>query len=146
MAVEECSFWFNDMRGSPRITGQLEISKRREGVFIGGDPAGLRSLAKLLTWVADVDQEAIPSQPDGERYHVHLHARDAEGFNSLTPFSEETEVWRLDAKGTGELPEKYQKLSKARAVKRAGKAVKGKVPRRAKGKTAVRGRGVKRKT
>jgi hypothetical protein len=62
---------------------------------------------------------------------VHLHARDVEGFNSLTLFSQETEVCRLDAKGTGELPEKYYKLSKKRAysAKGAGKGVKVKRPK-----------------
>jgi hypothetical protein len=43
---------------------------------------------------------------------VHLHTRDAEGFNSLTPFSSETELCRLDAKGTGDFPEKYRKKDK----------------------------------
>ena len=42
------------------IEGTLEISKNRAGagVFIGGDPKGLRSLAKILIWLADVDQES----------------------------------------------------------------------------------------
>ena len=104
--------WMNDMTGSPNIEGSLEISKCRTGIFIGGDPAALRSLAKLLTWLANIDQESLSAQPDGERCHVHLHARDAEGFNSLTPFSIETELCRLDAKGTGEFPEEYRELRK----------------------------------
>jgi len=70
---------------------------------------GLRSLAELLTWLADVDQASLSAQPDGERCHVHLHATDAEGFNSLTRFSSETEVCRLDAKGTGDFPDHYRK-------------------------------------
>lgn len=98
--------WVNNMSGSPRIEGKLEITRCRNGIFIGGDPAGLRSLAQLLVWLADVDQESLASMPDGEHCHVHLCARDAdEGFHShsLTASSEETEVCRLDAKGTGEL-------------------------------------------
>ena len=54
------------------IRGNLEVSKSRFGVFIGGDPKGLRSLAKLLNFLADVNQESHPNMPDGEREHVHL--------------------------------------------------------------------------
>jgi len=100
------------MIGRPRIEGSLEISKSRNSIFIGGDPIALRSLAKLLIWLADVDQGSLSSQPSGERCHVHLHASGPEGFNSLTPFSSETEVCRLDAKGTGEFPEKYCRLNR----------------------------------
>jgi hypothetical protein len=94
-------------KGSPGIKGTVEISESPECIFIGGDPEGLRSLARLLVWLADVDQEAIPRMPDGERCHVHLHAGEpVESFNSLTPSSRETELCRLDAKGTGELPQR----------------------------------------
>lgn len=93
---------------SPTIKGNIEISKRRSGVFIGGDPEGLRSLAKLLNWLADIDQECDDGIPVGERRHVHLHACDAvDSFNSLTPTSVETEIGRLDAKGTGSFPNRY---------------------------------------
>ena len=101
--------WVNDQTGNPKITGTLEISALSHGIFIGGDPEGLRSLARLLTWLASVDQESLSTQPDGERVHVHLYASDTEEFNSLTPFSEATELCRLDAKGTGEFPEKYKR-------------------------------------
>jgi hypothetical protein len=98
------------------IRGALEISKRREGIFIGGDPRGLRSLAKLLLWLANLDQEKHSSMPDGEREHVPLYAVDPTlPYNSLTPFSVMTELCRLDAKGTGEFPEKYRNLSKKNA-------------------------------
>jgi hypothetical protein len=100
--------WVNNMCDCPKIAGKLEISTSRAGVFLGGDPDGLRSLAQLLIWLANVDQETLAGQPDGERCHVHLHTRDAPGFNSLTPFSVETELCRLDAKGTGDLPERYR--------------------------------------
>src|SRR4051812_44161132 len=88
------------------IDGSLEISKTRSGVFIGGDPEGLRSLARLLVWLADVDQESHPSMPDGEREHVHLYSDPM--YKHLTPFSVTTELCRLDAKGTGEFPTKYR--------------------------------------
>jgi hypothetical protein len=109
MAKRDTVGWVNDMRGHPRIEGNLEISRSGTGIFIGGDPDALRSLAKLLDWVADVDQDSLRLQPVGERFHVHLRARDAPGFNSLTPFSCETEICRLDAKVTGELPERYRR-------------------------------------
>jgi hypothetical protein len=86
------------------IKGTLEISKGRLGVFIGGDPNGLRSLAKLLMFLADVDQESHPSMPDGEREHTHLYSG-----QHLTQFSLTTEICRLDAKGTGEFPARYLK-------------------------------------
>jgi hypothetical protein len=88
------------------IDGSLEISKTESGVFIGGDPEGLRSLARLLVWLADVDQESHPSMPDGEREHVHLYCNPP--YKHLTSFSVTTELCRLDAKGTGEFPKKYR--------------------------------------
>lgn len=94
-------------QGSPAINGNIEISKRRGSVFIGGDPEGLRSLAKLLYWLADADQEVHPTMPDGEREHVHLYAHGADAFGKLSPFSVTTEICRLDAKGTGNFPDKY---------------------------------------
>lgn len=123
MADRSREAWVNDMTRSPKIEGNLEISTSRDGIFIGGDADALRSLARLLVWLADVDQESLSTQPDGERYHVHLHTRDAPGFNSLTPFSSETELCRLDAKGTGDFPERYRALGngRGRKVKKAAR-------------------------
>jgi hypothetical protein len=107
------NIYVNDYTDSPKIAGNLEISKSQDGVFIGGDPPGLRSLAAILVWLADIDQESpLNSYPDGWFSHIHLHARDIEGFNSLTVFSEEVILSRLDAKGTGEFPERYRNLPK----------------------------------
>lgn len=134
--------WVNDMTGSPRIEGTLEISKRRTGVFIGGDPDALCSLGRLLIWLGNVDQEALSAQPDGERCHVHLHTRDAEGFNSLTPFSSETELCRLDAKGSGEFPKRYRRLVERTptSAKRAPEGVSRKRHTRSGGKRKVASR------
>ena len=92
-------------RPPPPLTGTIEISHSEEhGVFIGGAPDGLRSLAGLLIWLAEVDQEA-DGIPEGERTHVHLHAGPRDDiFASLTEWSQDTEICRLDAKGTGALP------------------------------------------
>jgi hypothetical protein len=114
--------WVNDMTAAPKIEGSLEISKHRTGIFIGGDPEALCSLARLLIWLADVDQNSLSGQPDGERCHVHLHTRDAKGFTSLTAFSSETELCRLDAKGTGAFPEKYRGLVKKSINRAKGKS------------------------
>jgi hypothetical protein len=108
--------WVNDTTGSPRIEGTLEISRSEAGIFIGGDPDGLRSLARLLTWLASIDQNSLSNIPDGERYHVHLHVGDAKGFNSLTQSSQETELCRLDAKGTGDFPAKHKQLGSQRRL------------------------------
>jgi hypothetical protein len=90
-----------------QIRGILEISKNRDGVFIGGNPDGLRSLARILNWLAEIDQESHPTMPDGEREHTHLYRG-----THLSEFSVLTELCRLDAKGTGDLPEIYKKLKK----------------------------------
>ena len=82
----------------PGVVGHIEISHGKHGVFIGGNPQGLRSLARLLTFLADVDQDKIP-MPKGERDHTHLHPGCQLSKNSM-----ETEVCRLDAKGTGKFP------------------------------------------
>ncbi|HWA28939.1 MAG TPA: hypothetical protein VG734_25025 [Lacunisphaera sp.] len=59
----------------PRLSGyqiafSLEETRGEREVFIYGDPAGLRSLAKLLLAVADLDQtkEELPLH---DSYHVH---------------------------------------------------------------------------
>ena len=93
----------------PKVEGQIEISHGKQGVFIGGDPEGLRSLANLLTYLADVDQESIPHLPDGDRDHTHL----TPGCH-LSEDSEATEVCRLDAKGTGEFPKSFRPAQQTR--------------------------------
>ncbi|HEV8060579.1 MAG TPA: hypothetical protein VGP68_11925 [Gemmataceae bacterium] len=97
--------------GCPGLYGILEISKSRQGIFIGGDPEGLRTLGEILIWLANVDQTHYPTMPDGERCHTHLYANYANEpgklANHLTEFSTTTELCRLDAKGTGDLPKKY---------------------------------------
>lgn len=86
----------------PEIEGNIEISVGPRGVFIGGDPQGLKSLADTLLWLAYLNQAAALELSDETREHRHLHP----GVH-LSRNSQETEVCRLDAKGTGELPEDY---------------------------------------
>lgn len=69
-------------------------------INIVGNPKGLLYLAKLLTELANIDQEKVEDLPVGEREHTHL-------FPScqLNEHSCEVELCRADAKGTGEYPE-----------------------------------------
>jgi hypothetical protein len=74
-----------------------EISRWNE-IIIHGDPEGLRSFAKLLLEIADLNQEEVEDKylPIGAREHYHLRP-DIE----LSRSSEQVIVGRLDAKGTG---------------------------------------------
>ena len=88
----------------PKNKGNIEISiipddAFGQGVFIGGDPEGLRSLAKLLLLLAELDQDAALKVSNETREHIHLrpHVR-------LSGNSAPTELCRLDAKITGEFP------------------------------------------
>jgi len=87
----------------PEVSGHLEITRGKHGVFIGGDPKGFRSLARLLNFLADVNQDELKQLPDGERDHTHLHPGSQLGMNS-----EEVEICRLDAKGKGDFPKSYK--------------------------------------
>ena len=89
---------------NPKIEGKINIfpsilDGNIAKVTIIGDPKGLNSLAKLLQWLADFDQNKN-YDPVGEREHIHLHANEPLGWHSC-----EVEVCRADAKGTGELPD-----------------------------------------
>ena len=78
-----------------------EITKWQE-VFIHGDPEGLRSFAKLLIKIADLNQENQTDFPIGTREHYHLRPN-----LELSKSSLETIVGRLDAKGTGNFYDRY---------------------------------------
>jgi hypothetical protein len=86
----------------PEIKGHIEISVGENGIFIGGDPQGLKSLADTLLWLAHLNQAASLELSNEIREHRHLHP----GVH-LSRNSTETELCRLDAKGTGEFPEDY---------------------------------------
>ena len=74
-----------------------EIVKWSE-VLIHGNPEGLRSLAKLLTEIAELNQEQVADKylPIGAREHYHLDP----GFE-LSNSSNRVIVGRIDEKGTG---------------------------------------------
>ena len=72
-----------------------EINKWQE-VMIHGDPEGLRSFAKLLIKIANLNQENRTDIPTGAREHYHLRPN-----LELSKSSVEAIVGRIDAKGTG---------------------------------------------
>jgi len=72
-----------------------EIQKWQE-VLIHGDPEGLKSFAKLLMKIANLNQENRTDIPVGAREHYHLRPNFELGKSSV-----QTIVGRLDAKGSG---------------------------------------------
>jgi hypothetical protein len=80
-----------------------KISKWDE-ILIHGDPKGLRSFAKLLHDIANLNQEEVGDKdlPIGAREHYHLRPR-----LELSKSSDEVIVGRLDAKGTGVFYDRY---------------------------------------
>jgi hypothetical protein len=73
-------------------------------VLIHGNPEGLRSLAKLLLQIADLNQEEVADDylPIGAREHYHLRA----GIE-LSASSDDVIVGRIDAKGSGAFYARY---------------------------------------
>jgi hypothetical protein len=84
------------------LSGNISISEDKDKIVITGDPEGLKSLAAMLIWLANVKQELIKEMPNGYREHIHL----SPGIH-ISHDSSETEICRLDAKGTGEFPKTY---------------------------------------
>ncbi|RSK44831.1 hypothetical protein EI293_06770 [Hymenobacter perfusus] len=80
-----------------------EIEKWNE-VLIHGSPEGLKSLAKLLIEIAELNQENVDDEylPVGAREHYYLRP----GFE-LSRSSVGVIVGRLDAKGTRAFHEGY---------------------------------------
>jgi len=91
------------MNVPPDLTGNVEISEDKGRIVIAADPEGLKSFARMLIWLAEVDQESIEHMTDGEREHIHLSPGTHISNNSA-----ETEICRLDAKGTGTFPKTYK--------------------------------------
>lgn len=89
------------------ITGNLDIiidgheddtgdgTLQWQDILIHGDPEGLRSLAKVLLRMADLNQDDIADLPVGAREHIHLRPK-----IDLSCSSQQVIIGRLDAKGT----------------------------------------------
>jgi len=96
------------------ITGHLDIfvieneddldgdKMQWKQILIHGDPDGLKSFAKLLIKLADLQQDHVAGLPIGAREHIHLRPK----FD-LSNSSEAVIVGRLDAKGTGAFYDSY---------------------------------------
>jgi len=84
---------------------------KREDILIHGNPEGLKSLAKLLIEIAELNQEKIKDRflPVGAREHYHLRP----GIE-LSKSSNEVIVGRLDAKGTGAFYDRYVSKDKSK--------------------------------
>ncbi|ALD22706.1 hypothetical protein AM218_09635 [Hymenobacter sp. DG25A] len=74
-------------------------------ILIHGNPEGLKSFAKLLIEIAELNQEKAEDKylPIGGREYYHLRP----GIE-LSNSSIEVIVGRLDAKGTGEFYDRYK--------------------------------------
>ncbi len=86
----------------PRISGNVQITEEKGTIVIAGDPEGLRTLGTLLTWLADAGLDEWPYLREGGRAHIHLYPK-----TDFCPDSRPAELMRLDAKGTGEMPEGF---------------------------------------
>ncbi|MGY4538642.1 hypothetical protein ACVW0P_003064 [Mucilaginibacter sp. UYNi724] len=107
---------YNQTKGN-EIEGHLDISishnedefegeiEKWDEVLIHGNPEGLRSFAKLLLEIAELNQEKVNDKylPVGAREHYHLRRGIELSNNSVS----QVIVGRLDAKGTGEFYEAY---------------------------------------
>ena len=73
-------------------------------VLIHGNPEGLKSLAKLLLEIAELNQEEVEDKylPNGAREHYHLTPN-----IELSKSSNSVIIGRLDAKGTGEFYKRF---------------------------------------
>lgn len=99
---------YNSLKGN-EIDGHLDIfiaqNDDKKEVLIHGNPEGLRSFAKLLLHIANLNQEEIEDKflPIGAREHYHLRPN-----IELSNSSDEVVVGRLDAKGTGEFYNRFE--------------------------------------
>lgn len=78
----------------PKLSGKVTITGEQGKIVIAGDPEGLRSLGRLLTWLGDADQERWPYLPVGGHAHLHLYPK-----HDLAEGSAAVELMRLDRKG-----------------------------------------------
>ncbi|SDP52896.1 hypothetical protein SAMN05428975_1645 [Mucilaginibacter sp. OK268] len=96
------------------ITGHLDIfvvdnedefegeKVKWQDVLIHGDPEGLKSFAKLLIRIADLNQDSVKDLPIGAREHIHLRPN-----LDISKSSAEVIVGRIDAKGTNVFYSRY---------------------------------------
>ncbi|MGI4884605.1 MAG: Imm32 family immunity protein [Janthinobacterium lividum] len=78
-------------------------TKKWQTILIHGDPEGLKSFARLLLRLADIQQDEILALPLGAREHVSLRP----DLDISSSSAAEVIVGRLDAKGTGAFYDRY---------------------------------------
>jgi len=78
-------------------------------ILIHGNPEGLKSLAKLILEIAELNQEEVENKylPIGAREHYHLTPN-----IELSKSSNSVLIGRLDAKGTGNFYDRYMPKDK----------------------------------
>jgi hypothetical protein len=98
----------------PEISGHLDIFVadnedevegeivKWQSILIHGDPEGLKSFARLLTRIADLNQDNLTDLPIGAREHIHLRPNLDTSKSSV-----EVIIGRIDAKGTGDFYDRY---------------------------------------
>lgn len=88
------------------INGHLDIivSNDKNEIMIHGNSEGLKSFAKLILEIADLNQEKIEEKylPIGAREHYHLRPN-----IELSKSSVEVILGRLDAKGSGKFYDSF---------------------------------------
>ena len=94
---------YKEIKGN-EIDGDLDIFIANKEVLIHGNPEGLKSFAKLLIELAELNQENIDNKflPVGAREHYHLTSN-----IELSKSSVDVVVGRIDAKGTKEYYQRY---------------------------------------
>lgn len=109
-SITELNMKFKLTKGN-EIQGDLDIfiahddeSSASDEILIHGNPEGLKSFAKLLLELAELNQENVEDKhlPVGTREHYHLRP-DIE----LSQSSNHVTVGRLDAKGTGNYYDRF---------------------------------------
>jgi hypothetical protein len=73
-----------------------------QDILIHGDPEGLKSFAKLLMRIADLNQDDSTGLPIDAREHIHLRPN-----YDISKSSTEVIIGRIDAKGTGVFYDRY---------------------------------------
>ena len=80
------------------------VVEKWDEILIHGNPEGLKSLAKLLLEIAELNQEKVEDKylPNGAREHYHLRPN-----IEISKSSNSVIIGRLDAQGTGEYYERF---------------------------------------
>lgn len=107
---------YRNIKGN-EINGHLEIKiienedefegkvEKWNEILIHGDPEGLKSFAKQLIYLSELNQDQVDDKylPNGSREHLHLQPN-----IELSKSSTATIIGRLDSKGKKEFFSSYE--------------------------------------